>query len=224
MLLSTTATGKFQVATVKSTSFVHHLDQREARASKIKTATTWLGRKRGAAAPRKDPRHVVTYPRPVSCSNFLQEPTGLALTPGEGEVALGFTAALTHGCRGPSAAARRALPAGHCHRPGEEVLHDRRHFLSFTGTTTAPSELQRTIHTRPGLLPVAEARRVLGPYAERLRPLLAGHVAGLVGVPYLLAVIAELRLAAVPLAGQLGAAGAAVGNNRVAGEGRHPAS
>lgn len=61
---------------------------------------------------------------------------------------------------------------------------------------------------------------MLGPYSERLCPLLAGHVAGLVGMPYLFAVVAELRLAAVPLAGQLGAAGTAVGNNRVTGEGR----
>ena len=62
---------------------------------------------------------------------------------------------------------------------------------------------------------------MLGPYSERLCPLLAGHVAGLVGMPYLFAVVAELCLAAVPLAGQLGAAGTAVGNNSVTGEGRH---
>lgn len=76
------------------------------------------------------------------------------------------------------------------------------------------------IPTRPRLLSVAEARRVLGPHAEGLRPLLPGHVAGLVGVPYLFAVVAELGLAALPLAGQLGAAGAAVGDNRITGEGK----
>lgn len=61
---------------------------------------------------------------------------------------------------------------------------------------------------------------MLGPYSERLCPLLARHVAGLVGMPYLFAVIAELRLAAVPLAGQLGAAGTAVGDHRITGEER----
>lgn len=59
---------------------------------------------------------------------------------------------------------------------------------------------------------------MLGAHAERLGALLPGHVARLVGVPYLLAVVAELRLAAVPLTGQLGAAGAAIGNNSIAGE------
>lgn len=59
---------------------------------------------------------------------------------------------------------------------------------------------------------------MLGAHAERLGALLPGHVARLVGVPYLLAVVAELRLAAVPLTGQLGAAGTAVGNNSIAGE------
>lgn len=77
------------------------------------------------------------------------------------------------------------------------------------------------IHTRSGLLSVAEARRVLGPYPQGLCTLLPGHVAGLVGVPYLLAVVAELCLAAVPLAGQLGAAGAAVGDHRVPAGRRH---
>lgn len=59
---------------------------------------------------------------------------------------------------------------------------------------------------------------MFGAHPERLCALLPGHVARLVGVPYLLAVVAELRLAAVPLTGQLGAAGAAVGNNCIAGE------
>lgn len=61
---------------------------------------------------------------------------------------------------------------------------------------------------------------MLGPHSERLCPLLAGHVAGLVGMPYLFAVIAELCLATVPLAGQLGAAGTTVGNHRVTAERR----
>lgn len=56
---------------------------------------------------------------------------------------------------------------------------------------------------------------MLRPYPQRLSPLLTGHIAGLVGVPYLLAVIAELCPAAFPLAGQFGAAGTAVGNNCV---------
>lgn len=59
---------------------------------------------------------------------------------------------------------------------------------------------------------------MFGAHPERLCALLPGHVARLIGMPYLLAVVAELRLAAVPLTGQLGAAGAAVGNNCIAGE------
>lgn len=54
---------------------------------------------------------------------------------------------------------------------------------------------------------------MLGPYPQGLCPLLPGHVARLVGVPYLLAVVAELCLAALPLAGQLGAAGTAIGDH-----------
>lgn len=71
------------------------------------------------------------------------------------------------------------------------------------------------IHTWAGLLAVAEAGRVLGANAQGLCPLLPGHVTRLVGVPDLLAVVAELCLAALPLAGQLGAAGTTVGDHRV---------
>lgn len=71
------------------------------------------------------------------------------------------------------------------------------------------------MHTWPRLLSVAEPRGVLGAYAQGLRPLLPGHVTRLVGVPDLLAVVAELCLAALPLTGQLGAAGTAVGDHGV---------
>lgn len=60
---------------------------------------------------------------------------------------------------------------------------------------------------------------MLGPYPQGLCPLLPGHVTRLVGVPDLLAVVAELGVAAIPLTRQLGAAGTAVGDHRVPGGG-----
>lgn len=59
---------------------------------------------------------------------------------------------------------------------------------------------------------------MLRSYSQCLSPLLTGHIAGLVWMPYLFAVIAELSLAAFPLTGQLGATGTAVGNNSVTEE------
>lgn len=58
---------------------------------------------------------------------------------------------------------------------------------------------------------------MLGPNSQSLRPLLPGHVARLVRMPYLLAVVAELSLAAFSLTGQLWAAGTAIGNNSITG-------
>lgn len=48
---------------------------------------------------------------------------------------------------------------------------------------------------------------------QGLRPLLAGRVAGLVGMPGLLAVVAELGAAAFPATHQPGTAGAARGDD-----------
>lgn len=56
---------------------------------------------------------------------------------------------------------------------------------------------------------------MLCPYSQSLCSLLAGHVASLVGVPYLLAMIAKLSLAAVSLTGQFRAAGTSIGNNSI---------
>ena len=57
------------------------------------------------------------------------------------------------------------------------------------------------------------ARRVAGALAP-------GLVTRLVGVPQLAAVVAELRVAALAAAAQLGALGAAVGDHRVAADAR----
>lgn len=54
---------------------------------------------------------------------------------------------------------------------------------------------------------------MLCPDMQRLCPLLAGHVASLVGVPYLLAVVAKLGLAAFSLTGQFGTARTSIGNH-----------
>lgn len=71
------------------------------------------------------------------------------------------------------------------------------------------------MHTWSRFLPITEARGVLCPNTQRLCPLLTGHVAGLVWVPYLFAVVAELGLAAFSLAHQFGAAGTSVGNHSI---------
>jgi len=65
--------------------------------------------------------------------------------------------------------------------------------------------------TRALLLCVAGG--VVAVRVQGLRPLLAGRVAGLVGVPGLLAVVAELGAASLPAAHQPGAAGAAGGDD-----------
>ena len=71
------------------------------------------------------------------------------------------------------------------------------------------------------LLAVAERGRPHRPEAQALGPLLARRVAGLVGVPQLLAVVAELRAAALAAARDLGTAGAAEGDDRVPGGQTH---
>lgn len=65
------------------------------------------------------------------------------------------------------------------------------------------------------LLAVTERRGPEAPQPGRLSPLLARRVARLVGVPQLLAVVAELRPASVAPAGNLGAAGTAEGDDGV---------
>lgn len=69
------------------------------------------------------------------------------------------------------------------------------------------------------LLAVAQRRRPEAPQPEALGPLLPRRVAGLVGVPQLLAVVAELRAAALAAARDLRAAGAAKRYDGVAGRG-----
>lgn len=69
------------------------------------------------------------------------------------------------------------------------------------------------------LLAVAQRRRPEAPQPETLGPLLSRRVAGLVGVPQLLAVVAELRAAALAAARDLRAAGAAKRYDGVAGRG-----
>lgn len=69
------------------------------------------------------------------------------------------------------------------------------------------------------LLAVAQRRRPEAPQPEALGPLLPRRVAGLVGVPQLLAVVAELCAAALAAARDLWAAGAAKRYDGVAGSG-----
>lgn len=69
------------------------------------------------------------------------------------------------------------------------------------------------------LLAVAQRRGPEAPQPETLGPLLARRVAGLVGVPQLLAVVAELCAAALAAARELRAAGAAKRYDSVAGGG-----
>lgn len=68
------------------------------------------------------------------------------------------------------------------------------------------------------LLTVAEGGRAHGPQAETLGSLLARRVARLVGVPPLLAVVAELRAAALPAARDLRTAGTAEGYYCISGK------
>lgn len=56
---------------------------------------------------------------------------------------------------------------------------------------------------------------MLCPYPQSLCPLLTGHIARLIWVPYLFAMIAELSLATFSLTCQFGAAGTSVGNNGI---------
>lgn len=69
----------------------------------------------------------------------------------------------------------------------------------------------RNALTGPLLLRVAG--RVVAVRVQRLRPLLTGRIAGLVGMPGLFAVVAELGTAAVSATNQPGAAGAARGDD-----------
>lgn len=75
------------------------------------------------------------------------------------------------------------------------------------------------VYTWSRFLPITETRSVLGPYSQSLRPLLTRHIACLIWMPYLLAMVAELGLASFPLTGQLWAAGTAIGNNSITGYG-----
>lgn len=70
------------------------------------------------------------------------------------------------------------------------------------------------------LLAVAEGGRPETPQSETLRPLLARRVTCLVGVPQLLAVVAELRPTALAATSDLRTAGTAKRNNSVAEAGR----
>lgn len=64
-----------------------------------------------------------------------------------------------------------------------------------------------------GSLLLRVAGRVVAVGVQRLRPLLAGRVAGLVGVPGLFAVVAKLRAAAFSATNQPGTAGTARGDD-----------
>ena len=64
-----------------------------------------------------------------------------------------------------------------------------------------------------GALLLRVAGRVVAVGVQGLRPLLAGRVAGLVGVPRLLAVVAELCAAAFSATNQPGTAGTARGDD-----------
>lgn len=70
-----------------------------------------------------------------------------------------------------------------------------------------------------GSLLLCVAGRVVAVGVQGLRPLLAGRVAGLVGMPGLFAVVAELRTAAFSATHQPGTAGTARGDDGEA-EGR----
>lgn len=70
------------------------------------------------------------------------------------------------------------------------------------------------------LLAEAEGGGADGAEPQAVGSLLPGSVAGLVWVPQLLAVVAELRPAALPAARDLGTAGAAEGDDRVPAQGQ----
>lgn len=79
--------------------------------------------------------------------------------------------------------------------------------MELLSEVTVSSFVCVQILTRSLLLCVAG--RVVAVGVQGLRPLLAGGVTGLVGVPGLLAVVAELSAAAVSATHQPGAAGTA---------------
>lgn len=78
----------------------------------------------------------------------------------------------------------------------------------------------RTWRVLTGPLLLSVAGRVVAVGVQGLRPLLASRVTGLVGVPGLLAVVAELGAAALSVTHQPGTAGTARGDDGKAGERR----